>query len=406
MLSLSNIKRIFSLLFILLLLYIYIYNPYINTLAIQSIRLLYPIVFIIFVMNYHSFCRMFSLFYRELIILTIWIIYTFWRSIGGGDTSFVNISVSVLFDSYLLGFSIYLLLRKHDAVNNLLNLLYINAIVASCISCYLLLMPDARQFVLENFNSIDEKYSFLQYRCFGLSAGLTFDYSIVQGLALAYCMLYKKSVWNVLLIPIFIISILFNARIGIVIPLLVILYLLFCKPRVKYWLFFALFVVLFQMLLQTEFYSDNIVTFTWLEDGFEEILLNLSGDTDGTTLGTLEDMYVYPNSVTGWLWGTGVNVFSLSDGNNSDIGYSIQLMYGGISYLILIFGWLLAVVVSCWRVIPKKYMLIIFFVAILLLFFNYKGSVFASNCIIRVFMLLTICWRMKYVSERKQLLVR
>lgn len=404
MLLLSDIKRTSSLLLILLLLYVYIYNPYINALGIQSIRLLYPISFIVFVMNYHSFYRMFSLFYRELIILALWIIYTLWRSIGG-DSSFVNVSISVFFDCYLLGFSVYLLLRKYNFANNILNLLYINAIVASCISCFLLLVPSARQFVLEHFNAIDEKYSFLLYRCFGLSTGLTFDYSIVQGFALVYCMLYKKSVWNVLLILIFIISILFNARIGIVAPLLTILYLLFGRFRIKYWLTLVFLVALFLMLLQTDFYFDNMVTFSWLEDGYEEILLNLSGDTDGTTLGTLGDMYVYPNTVAGWLWGTGVNVFSLSDGNNSDIGYSIQLMYGGISYLILIFGWLLAVVVSCWRIIPKKYMLIILFIAIFLLFFNYKGSVFASNCIIRVFMLLTICWRIEYLTERKRLII-
>ena len=140
--------------------------------------------------------------------------------------------------------------------------------------------------------------------------------------------------------------------------------------------------------------------------GFKELAFNQRKKPFGSLARrTLGDMYVYPNTVAGWLWGTGINVFSLSNGNNSDIGYSIQLMYGGISYLILIFGWLLAVVVSCWRIIPKKYMLIILFIAIFLLFFNYKGSVFASNCIIRVFMLLTICWRIEYLTERKRLII-
>lgn len=396
-----RIKDYFHTIFLHILLYMFIYSPYVNVLGVQAVRLLYPIAIVIFILNYRSFYKMFALFYKELMFLLLWILFSVWHSIGGGDISFVNLSVSMFIDCYILGFSLFIMFRKINADSNLLNFLYRNAVVAALISCLLLLLPDIRQFALEQFNLLDETFAFLQYRGFGISAGLTFDYAIVQGFALSFCLLYRHGAINLIVILLLLVSILFNARIGIIVPLLTMLYLLVCEQKFKYLLVFVCIWGLFQCLLQTEFYEQNEMTFSWLEDGFNELILNISGSSDDTTLGALQDMLVFPTTAVDWLLGKGINVFS-SVTERSDVGYCVQIMYGGILYMFIIAGWLFYVLSNSNHHIPIKYQKILLCIAISLLFFNYKGSVFSSNCVIRVFMLLSIFWRMNSVFSSKQ----
>ena len=401
MLSISKITTFYNVIILYLLLYAYIYNPYINILNIQSIRLLYPIALFVIIVHFHSFYSLLSLCYKELGLLLLWIFYTIFHSLFGGDPSFTNIAITLFFDGYLLSFSVYLLAKKITSGFSIINLLYSNSVIAAFFSFFLLLSPDAKDFVIQNFNSLDENLGFLQYRCFGVSSGLTFDYSILQGLALIWCILYKKTILNFLLMPIFIISILFNARIGIMAPLLVIIYLMFIKFKIKLWLAVFSLIFLFQFILQTSFFDSNMASFFWLEDGFEEIMSNLEGNTDSTTLGTLGTMLLFPNSPIEWVLGTGINIFSLHNGNNSDIGYCIQLMYGGILYILLIFSWLLCVVWSTYRLVSGNERRILLFITILLVICNYKGSVFTSNCVIRALLLMCTTWKMNYLILRK-----
>ena len=51
MISLNKITRIIGLVFLYIILYLYIYNPYINILGVASVRLFYPIVFCAFFFN-------------------------------------------------------------------------------------------------------------------------------------------------------------------------------------------------------------------------------------------------------------------------------------------------------------------------------------------------------------------
>lgn len=48
MISLNKFTRIIGLVFLYIILYLYIYNPYINILGVASVRLFYPIVFCAF----------------------------------------------------------------------------------------------------------------------------------------------------------------------------------------------------------------------------------------------------------------------------------------------------------------------------------------------------------------------
>ena len=54
MISLNKFTRIIGLVFLYIILYLYIYNPYINILGVASVRLFYPIVFCAFFF-YESF---------------------------------------------------------------------------------------------------------------------------------------------------------------------------------------------------------------------------------------------------------------------------------------------------------------------------------------------------------------
>ncbi len=393
----SKISSFYNVIFLFLLLYVYVYNPYINALNIQSIRLLYPVALIVIAVHFRLFCRLTSLCYKELGLLLLCILFTIFHTLFGGDSSFTNVTITLFFDGYLLSFSVYLLIVKLSQRFNIVDLLYSNAVIAALFSLVLLLSPDAKDFVLQNFNSIDEDKGFLQYRCFGISSGLTFDYSIFQGLALIFCVIYKKTIWNFILIPIFIISILFNARIGIIAPLFVIIYLMIIKFRIKLWLAVFSLIILFQVVIQTDFYDLNMTSFLWLEDGYEELISNLMGNTDDTTLGTLGTMFFFPDSSIEWIIGTGKNIFSSRGGNNSDIGYCIQLMYGGVIYFLLLSSWLVNAILSTYRFSSKSGRQILFFILILLVICNYKGNVLFSNCVTRSLMLMCVAWKLNYL---------
>lgn len=72
------------------------------------------------------------------------------------------------------------------------DILYFNSMIAAIISFVCLLNPNFNDFVRSNFSSINQDFNFLAFRGYGLSAGLTFDYGMIQGLALSYC-LFQKS---------------------------------------------------------------------------------------------------------------------------------------------------------------------------------------------------------------------
>ncbi|MEI3469149.1 MAG: hypothetical protein V8Q76_10790 [Bacteroides intestinalis] len=321
----------------------------------------------------------------DVLVLFLILLFVSVRGIFGGELSWLNRAISLFIDGYIVSAFIIVLFKKYFKDKNLADILYFNSMIAAIISFVCLLNPNFNDFVRSNFSSINQDFNFLAFRGYGLSAGLTFDYGMIQGLALSYC-LFQKSKKSLLLIPLFLVSILFNARTGIVIPALVLFYLLFIRLKIRYWMLAGILYVAFMFIITTDFFYENLRTFMWLEKGFEEI----TDSSNSATFDTLDKMVIWPSSIEGWIWGTGEDLFNDRYGRNSDIGYILQLNYGGLLLCFFILSWLLVILFRVKKYANKQYFIVVFFVVFAIVLGNYKGDIFSSNILTRVLLLLYV----------------
>ena len=116
------------------------------------------------------------------------------------------------------------------------------------------------------------------------------------------------------------------------VPILIyILYIILIEH--KFSLLGQLFVAVLLLVLflqQTNLLDEHANTLEWIAEGFMEISNLLSGEQSDevSTFDALAKMIVIPDTVMGIIFGTGRSVYL--ERNNSDIGYIIQLNYGGV----------------------------------------------------------------------------
>lgn len=107
--------------------------------------------------------------------------------------------------------------------------------------------------------------------------------------------------------------------------------------------------------------------------------LNKTGNTD-----ILKTMIVLPENTWDWILGSGKNLFTAQ--NNSDIGYIIQLNYGGIYFITLIFCLVISLYLKLYVFQCKRWFILLFIGTILIC--NIKGYFILTNPGFRFLMLL------------------
>lgn len=383
------------------ILYVYIYNPAVRVLSLASIRLLYPFM-ILWIIKYPKyFFSVLKWYNKDLMAFGLLLLFTFFYTIVGGDFLFFKNILLLFLDGYVLSLFVLNIYYKYIRNTTLSDSLYIIAVIAAISSLVLFLNPGLNEFVRSNFSLEDTDRKHFLYRCFGFSSGLTFEYGIIQGLALVYCIHYRKSFFSIILIPLFLLSVLLNARTGIIMPLLYILYNSFFRFKVRYWIFILIVICCILMLLNSDYYYEYEYTITWALEGFYEISDSIFGTelASFNTFETLsENQTVYPNTVIEWLFGTGIDLYTAS-GVRSDSGYIIQLNYGGICFMSLIF-FLLTIVFNRVKKMDNKNAFRMFaFILLTMMICNYKGNLLNSNIITRLFFLLYIYMTFYKMSE-------
>lgn len=83
------------------------------------------------------------------------------------------------------------------------------------------------------------------------------------------------------------------------------------------------------------------------------VVLGTSFDVQSSNIEILQNMIVYPSDLGEWIFGKGESIFGIS-GQNSDIGYIIQLNYGGIIYCILLAFFFFLIVYRLFKMGIKK----------------------------------------------------
>lgn len=396
---------------VFLLIYTYLYNPPFSFLPVGPIKFLYPIAFIYIISN-----RLILSFYRtfkiEIIISITILFYSLLRGVIFGDTTiYLRNNFSFLFETFVLGYFISHFHRRYLNSYKLENSIIFASFIAALISCFLIVNPSIASYVNKSLLSTDFvtnlEISMSSFRRFGLSEGLTYGYGIVQGLVLSMVLYYSlKNKWLILMVPILFISILFNARSGFIPIVLILSYIIFVKRKVaSILLLIILFIVIFILFKNTSFVQSKINTFLWGADFIKQIigLFDNSGNVSNNYLiAFLGPMFIIPDTLQGIILGEGFNIFANKKLIiHTDVGYSQQLIFGGLLYILLLFTLVFYMTKRLIKNIPmESWFSFIFILTILLL--NFKGYFLWSNAASKLLFLLYTYFIVKSKDQKEE----
>lgn len=375
-----------------LVLYFYIYAPPFQVLPFGVDK---PIMLLCYVyLTYKGLWRsMYSIFSKEFLCLfCIASISAFTVMIHQGDKSILLYDFLFLLECIPCAFALnhWLLSTESPAADRLVMLC---SIVAGLISTYLLLNPELTYYTKTTLLKYPEHLvdKFL-YRGYGISDGLMFPYPVIQGLCLSFLLLCswgKKAVYF-LFSPLLLISVICNARSGIV-PLFVAILLLVStdmKHFLKYCSVIFLSIIVLTPLVAILIESNEMLktSLEWFKTTFEILGDLFSGKKSENVDVLLGDFLVFPSTIDQWCIGTGTNLFSGVNSVNSDIGYIIRLYYGGIVYILL---WAMLCFFMYRRLLyVNRGMALLLFIS--LLYFNFKGDFMVVNPSSRFFIFLYV----------------
>lgn len=379
----KSIKLIIPYIFIILVLYMYVFNPY--PFRGGVIKLLYPLALLPFASNNGRIeikknrKIIFSLFLLFLYDVFLLLVFGSSRYLG----SFLNI-IELVF----VPIGLCMLYEKLLLTRDLMKDLVVVCSGAAIITVFLALNQELAFAVRYIFNSNTAHIEEVTRRMYGISEYLLFTYSVLLGFVAGYC-LTSKGVLVKLTSLLLLLGVVLNARIGLAVFFVVVIIRSLSYKAIKNNILFVFFLLLVAPLIYDWFVVSFPDTYEWLAEGYEETMELSHGNKTGTFAG-LNDMLVLPSNLTEWVCGTGKDL--LREYHNSDIGYFRQLYYGGLVYLCLISYFFVLVLRKANKVFSDR--MLVVGVIVTLLIANYKGDVLSSNEFVRFFILMTIFYSM------------
>lgn len=359
---------------IIIALYLFINNPVLVSLGgIGTIKILYPIGFI-YLIFYNKLSEIAKMFKKEIVFFILIILFSFIRAAFGGEMDYVRTFIIALIENIIIAnFLAYILIRNPDSnwKTPVIHIGILGAIISTAcfanptINIFIKNLQVSNDFIFEN-----------NFRNFGLADGLTYSYGITQGVIFSLLLLNLKNNYKYLLfIPLFLISILFNARTGIFSVFFVLLYIIIVRKKFKTLIIlFAIFFMSSLVLENSQLLVKNEQTVEWVTGFFKEIndLVTGSNTADYNTSQVLfEEMLVFPSNTTEWIVGSGVSSFGLQN-KSTDIGFLLQLKYGGLVFTTLLLLLFLTMIKRLYFL--KKYGWYLYLIIIATIISNLKGD--------------------------------
>jgi hypothetical protein len=372
----DNIKISFNGLkyfFFVLALYLYIYNPPFASLPLMPIELL-SIVAFVYLTIFRKWLKMIKTFKGELTILILIILYCFFRELFI-ENAFFKVNIFLLLQVIVIPYFLVIFYSKIRTHNNLLKDVILCGSIAAILTLLMLIIPSLAEVIRYRLLATDDFTELIAFRSFGVSEGLTFAYGTAQGIIFALVLFYAKdNPKYYLILPLILISIIFNARIGLVPVVFSIIYFVILKFNLKIISIITGFGLSFYFVLfKTSLFLEYATTIEWAFDFFiqsSDFLTGSSNSSDNTFDTLFGKMAILPEGKA-WLIGTGENIFFASTGN-SDVGYIIQLNYGGIIYVCLLFSFVIFMLLRLkFLYTENRWLIFLFLVTIVLT--NIKG---------------------------------
>ena len=364
------------------LLYIYINNPFFNFWGGYSSHII-----LLPLLGFYIFrdCRILILKNRKLVLGYFFlIVFILIRTLFGGDNSILILFFQQFVSNLLYAFVLLFLFQKNKT--DIRNYIYYVGIASVLGTLTCLIVPSFGDYVRNSLLHVPDEItsSYLDknnYRGFGIANGLTYDYGIILGIIYGYCLylgLDKK--WHFLVLtPFLLIAILVNARTGFLIFLssIILFYFYFRKGNIKNLTFGILTIFIFGSFVIASLSEETIL---FISVFFDELLFKTDG---GSTFDALVGrMIILPPSFLEWFWGSGKSLFA-SD-NSSDVGFIIQLNYGGVIFILFLL-YLYSIMLKMFN---SRYLVL--FSIFLLVIANFKGNFFFNSACYRLITFIAI----------------
>jgi len=293
---------------------------------------------------------------------------------------------------------IFFLARKKKIINfcNLILLVGMSQVLFVLLA---LMIPAFRDWIMSNSGdqNLNDVYEMVNaFRMFGLARGYTFGMPLFQGLCIviAYVLGTYHSSRYYFLIPFFLLSIAVNARIALISLFIApaIIFVLQFKRRFfsQAYKLMVIFFIFFSLTQVTKYNAENstkLNVWVWLYSGIDEVVSFKGGDAKGNLESLTDTMWFMPKGIE-LLFGTGENVFG-GNYRSSDIGYVINLFYGGLIFSVLLYASYTFLIFKCIGTSPieksLKYILLTY-----LLIANLKGNVCTPNDLLYGIMVISL----------------
>lgn len=387
-----------------IMLYFFIFNPPFSFLPLSPKFGLYLLVFPYFLKR--KFHRYFGYFKGIFFAIAAIVVFCFLREIEMTKSEFFILNFTMFFEYLLIPLFLIMFYESFAEDKDMVLDIVKVGIFASFFTIGMIFLPALGDFIRYQLLKTDDFTENVAERTFGLAESLTFSYGIVQGIMASLILFYSKQNKKLLLfLPVLIICIMFNARVGF--SALIVGVGFYYAYNFKILNILATVIVLFSLFFivtETSLFEKQKETIEWGLDFFTQSSDFLSGKkSDDNTFDTLfGDMFILPDTEEAWLIGNGINIFGRTSGGTSDIGYILQLYYGGIIYLALLFLIVLALFKKV-KGLPKKEFFIGSSFLVTIILCNIKGNVFIPIGTMRLIILL-VMWFV--ISNKNKLSLR
>ena len=374
----------------ILCLYVYLHNPDIPYLpfSLGTIKLMYIPMLACFLKRNKQYRDFMSSFRVEGKILLIVLFYVIIRTIMGGDVVELRLHLIGFIEIFFLPLWLILLARKSGLTNKdtfVKTILVVGAIGAT-ISTITSFFPGIQDYIRNHFMHLKPDAFLLRetWRGRGISEALTSHYGFIQGCMLVLAAFhFKSNKWFLWFIPFTIISIIYNARTGLIIAVAGLSLLFFNRNNIKF-LILLLIIGVFafshlESLGEMIGISDELTgSLTRFGDSLYAIYDEGGIDEDsGTVYELLVNMWILPDTLNEWIFGRGFSLFGMKDtlGFSSDVGFINNLAYGGLVYSMIMYSFLFIMLKRLWKLNEKRFF---YFLIILFLIINIKTWFFPN----------------------------
>lgn len=217
-------------------------------------------------------------------------------------------------------------------------------------------------------NFVEDTDRITEGRGFGIASGITYAYGLVNAFILAYSLSinYHKRWYSIFFYILLLFATIINTRTSFILELLFVIVFFFMsgsKNKAKIALLGVLIGALIYYYVLPRIMGST--TGDWLMQGFymiNDYMYDTSTARNYNVFYILQNMIIFPETMSEWMFGTGKFIYQ-----KSDIGFILQLYYGGLIYL----GLLLITYYVTIKNIDNMYMKVC--AIIMLIIANYKG---------------------------------